>query len=206
MIFEQRLTETCLEDRTLAGMFEARKQVFVDLLKWDLPVLDGRFEIDQFDDRHACYLIVADADGVHLGSARILPSEREHILGGLFPDLCNSGVPTGAGIAEITRFCLGRNQNAAERRHTRNRLVTAIVRHAIVNDIHIYTGVAEFGWLQQILAFGWNCRPLGPPQRFAGALLGALAIEIGEDTPALLAANGIWVEEAPAVMPALEAA
>lgn len=206
MIFEQRLTETCLEDQALAGMFEARKQVFVDLLKWDLPVLDGRFEIDQFDDRHACYLIVADTDGVHLGSARILSSERQHILGGLYPDLCNSGVPAGAGIAEITRFCLDRNQNAAERRHTRNRLVSAIVRHAIVNDIHLYTGVAEYGWLQQILAFGWKCRPLGPPRRFAGAMLGALAIEIGEDTPALLAANGIWVEDEPAILPALEAA
>ena len=206
MIFEQRLTGINLEDRALAGMFEARKQVFVDLLKWDLPVLDGRYEIDQFDDCHARYLIVADADGVHLGSARILPSERQHILGALFPDLCHSGIPIGAGIAEITRFCLGRNQNAVERRHTRNRLVSAIVRHALINHIHLYTGVAELEWLQQILAFGWTCRPLGPPRCFAGAMLGALAIEIGDDTPALLAANGIWVEDGPATMLALEAA
>ena len=40
-------------DRTLRSMFEDRKSVFVDLLKWDLPVLDGRFELDGFDDRHA---------------------------------------------------------------------------------------------------------------------------------------------------------
>ncbi len=206
MIFEQRLTGINLEERALAGMFEARKQVFVDLLKWDLPVLDGRFEIDQFDDRHARYLIVADSDGAHLGSARILPTERPHILGALFAGLCHAGVPAGMGIAEITRFCLGRNQNAAERRRTRNRLVSAIVRHALINDIHLYTGVAELEWLQQILAFGWTCRPLGPPRCFAGAMLGALAIEIGDDTPALLAANGIWVEEAPATMLALEAA
>ena len=26
--------------RALASMFEARKQVFVDLLKWDVPVID----------------------------------------------------------------------------------------------------------------------------------------------------------------------
>ena len=44
----------------LRSMFEARKSVFVDLLKWDVPVLDGRYEIDQFDDGHATYLIVAD--------------------------------------------------------------------------------------------------------------------------------------------------
>jgi len=37
------------ENDVLRAMFAARKEVFVDLLKWDLPVLDGRFEIDQFD-------------------------------------------------------------------------------------------------------------------------------------------------------------
>jgi LuxR family quorum-sensing system transcriptional regulator CciR len=39
-------------------MFAARKSVFVDLLKWDVPVLEGRYEVDQFDDQHATYLIV----------------------------------------------------------------------------------------------------------------------------------------------------
>ncbi|HWU72384.1 MAG TPA: acyl-homoserine-lactone synthase, partial [Sphingomonas sp.] len=38
------------EREVLRRMFEARKEVFVDLLGWDVPVLDGRYEIDQFDD------------------------------------------------------------------------------------------------------------------------------------------------------------
>jgi acyl-homoserine lactone synthase len=42
-------------------MFEDRKTIFVDLLKWEVPH-DGRFERDQFDDEHAEYLIVNDAD------------------------------------------------------------------------------------------------------------------------------------------------
>ncbi len=63
-------------ERMLRAMFEDRKSVFVDLLKWDVPVLDGRFEIDQFDDEHATYLIIADGDGDHLGSARLLPTTR----------------------------------------------------------------------------------------------------------------------------------
>ena len=45
-------------DAALRAMFAARKQVFVDLLRWDVPVLDGRFEIDQFDDDNATYLIL----------------------------------------------------------------------------------------------------------------------------------------------------
>ena len=51
------------ENDVLRAMFAARKEVFVDLLKWDLPVLDGRFEIDQFDTPAAHYLILADEWG-----------------------------------------------------------------------------------------------------------------------------------------------
>jgi acyl-homoserine lactone synthase len=206
MIIEERLAGPWQENAALKGMFEARKRVFVDLLKWDLPVVADRFEIDRFDDAHAHYLIVARRDGTHLGSARLLPTNRPHILSSLFPDLCASGVPAGPGIFEITRFCLDRNQGAHERRLTRNRLVSALVAHALETGIHTYTGVAELGWLSQILAFGWKCRPLGIPQRSDSGTLGALLIEIDDDTPALLAANGIWVEEADAPLPALEAA
>jgi N-acyl-L-homoserine lactone synthetase len=178
-------------DRTLRAMFEDRKSVFVDLLKWDLPVLDGRFELDEFDDSDATYLIVADEDGDHLGSARLLPTTRRHILGDLFAGLCAARPPTGPGIFEITRFCLSRRQSAASRRLTRNRLVSALAWHALETGIHTYTGVAEIAWLQQILAFGWDCRPLGAPQRLECGMVGALAIEVRSDTPALLAANGI---------------
>lgn len=195
MLVRERLLEPPAQSQALAQMFEARKTVFVDLLKWDLAVLDGRFEVDQFDDCHARYLIIADQARGHLGSARILDTTRPHILGSLFPVLSAGPVPTGPGVAEITRFCLGRNQSAAERKITRNRLVSAIVQHGLDHDIKTFTGVAELNWLQQILAFGWVCRPLGPPQIMSGRLIGALAIEIDGQTPALLAANGIWTEE-----------
>ncbi|MDP9423636.1 MAG: autoinducer synthase [Pseudomonadota bacterium] len=175
----------------LQAMFEARKQVFVDLLKWDVPVLDGRYEIDQFDDEHAIYLIVADQAGRHLGSARLLPTSRPHILDSLFPSLCAGEPPRSPDCFEITRFCLGRNQNARQRLETRNRLVSALARYALENGISVYTGVAELNWLQQILAFGWRCRPLGLPRTIGGRTLGALRIDIDAETPALLAANGI---------------
>ena len=205
MIIEESMARPWQENRALKGMFEARKRVFVDLLKWDLPVVSGRFEIDGFDDVHSRYLIVAGSDGTHLGSARLLPTERPHILGSLFPDLCLGPVPAGPGIFEITRFCLDRNQSALERRLTRNLLLSALVEHALATGIHTYTGVAHMAWLNQILAFGWKCRPLGIPQPSQCGTVGALAIDIGADTPALLAANGIWAEEAGA-LPVLKAA
>jgi len=70
-------------------------------------------------------------------------------------------------------------------------LVTALVSHALENGIRTYSGVAELGWLQQILAFGWRCRPLGSPRRIGSMTLGALCIEITEETPALLERAGI---------------
>jgi len=179
-------------DRTLRTMFEDRKSVFVDLLKWNVPVIDGRFEIDQFDDENASYLIVAGDDGDHLGSARLLPTTRPHILDSLFRDLCASPPPTGPRVFEITRFCLSRRQGANGRRATRNLLVSGLVAHALARGIRTYVGVAEIAWLQQILAFGWECRPLGLPSRRDCGTLGALRIEIAPDTCERLAANGIW--------------
>lgn len=182
----------CCGNSTLRTMFEDRKSVFADLLKWDLPVLDGRFELDEFDDEHATYLIIADQDGDHLGSARLLPTTRPHILGSLFRELCAAPPPVGPEVFEITRFCLSRRQNAASRRVTRNQLVSGLAAYALEAGIRTYTGVAEMTWLQQVLAFGWDCRPLGAQVRHSSGMLGALAIEISDDTPELLAENGIW--------------
>ena len=180
-----------LRHPALREMFEARKRVFVDLLKWDVPVLDDRFEVDQFDDEQATYLIVPGDDGSHAGSARLLSTVRPHILDTLFPDLCAASPPRGPDVLEITRFCLDRGRNGRERLETRNLLVSALVHYALENGIATYTGVAEMACLQQILAFVWRCRPLGRPRPVDGKLLGALRIDIDARTPGLLEANGI---------------
>jgi acyl-homoserine lactone synthase len=195
MILVERGAANAAQNSVLRAMFRARKQVFVDLLKWNVPVIDGEFEVDGFDDDHADYLIVTGDDGSHLASARLLKTTRPHILQNLFSELCATAVPTGPEILEITRFCLDRNQNAVSRRSARNRLVSALVSYALERGIGTYTGVAELSWLQQILAFGWNCRPLGTPQALDCRTLGALAIEIDGRTPALLRENGIWTPE-----------
>lgn len=179
------------EDDVLRAMFVARKEVFVDLLRWDLPVLDGRFELDQFDDENAIYLVVTDRAGKHLASARLLPTVRPHILADLYAPLCEGEVPRGPDIYEVTRFCLDRHIDARTRRTARDRLVVGLAEFALAEGIVRYTGVAEAGWLEQILAFGWHAYRLGDVQPSSGRRLGALAIEIDRDTPRRLAENGI---------------
>jgi N-acyl-L-homoserine lactone synthetase len=184
-------------DAALRSMFAARKSVFVDLLKWDVPVLDGAYEIDQFDDAHATYLILAEPDGTHLGSARLLPTTRPHILDTFYAGLCEEAPPREPAIFEITRFCLDRRLTARERRAVRDTLVTALVEHALACGITAYSAIAEMGWFQQILAFGWRCMPLGLPRVVDGTMLAALRIDITAETPALLAAAGIAARPIP---------
>lgn len=178
-------------DAHLRAMYEARKRVFVDLLKWDIPVLADRYELDQFDGEHAQYLILSDTDGGHLASARLLPTTRQHLLESLFPSLCERGVPRGSDVFEISRFCLDRRLRAPERRQARDLLITALVDHALAAGIARYTGVADMGWFQQILSFGWYCDPLGLPVQHPCGLLVAFNIHITAETPALLRRAGI---------------
>lgn len=175
----------------MRAMFAARKSVFVDLLKWDVPVIDGHYEVDQFDTVHASYIILTDLVGQHLASARLLRTDRPHILDSLFAPLC-SDPPRGPHIREITRFCLDRRLKAAERLQARNMLVTALAAHAHQHGITQYTAVAELGWYRQVIGFGWRCEPLGLPVAAAGRQLAALAIHIDDDTLTRLADARIY--------------
>jgi len=167
-------TITTAPDAVLRAMFAARKRVFVDLLDWE----------------HAVYLILTDTAGGHLASARLLPTTRPHLLQ-LFPQLCADAAPEAADTLEISRFCLDRSLSARDRRAVRNRLVSALVDHALGHGVAAYVAIAEMGWFQQILAFGWHCAPLGVPQEIDGSMIAALRIAIDDTTPSLLAAAGI---------------
>jgi N-acyl-L-homoserine lactone synthetase len=172
-------------------MFAARKRVFVDLLRWKVPVVAGRFELDQFDGPGATYLVLASEGGGHVGSARLLPTTRPHLLGDLFPALCDDPPPRGPDVREITRFCLDRSLDAAGRLSARDTLVTALATYAAQHAITRYTAVAEPGWVDRIASFGWATHRLGPVRRVDGEALCAVAIDITVDTSALLRAAGV---------------
>ena len=185
-------TRLASENAALRAMFVARKEVFIDLLKWDLPVLADAYELDQFDAPQAEYLILVDAEGRHRASTRLLRTDRPHLLGDLYPHLCDGPVPAGPTIREITRFCLDRHQTASERRSARNQLVTALAEHALRTGITDYTGVAELPWLAQILRFGWQCMPLGQAVRQGARSLAGLHIRIDDRTIGGLTRTGVY--------------
>jgi len=177
----------------LDAMFRDRKRIFVDLRRWQVPVVDDQYEIDQFDGAHAVYCVATDDRGQHRGSIRLLPTDEPHILGDLFPNLCSGIVPTGRDIWELTRGCLSPGIPAPERREVRNALTTAVVEYALYRGIASYTCIADSGWLSQILSLGWDCQPLGLPRKIDRTMTGALQIAITPDTPSRLAAAGTYV-------------
>lgn len=181
-----------LSDPLATAMFAERKRLFVDLLGWDVPVVEGRYEIDQYDDRDATYLIALDDNGGHAGSLRLLPTTGPHILGDLFDALCDNGTPRGPQVFEITRLCLPPRLGAAGRLRARNRLISAMVDHALETGMTGLTGVVAAGFRAQVLAMGWRCAALGPPATVNGTELGAFRIDVDGDTPARLAATGIY--------------
>jgi N-acyl-L-homoserine lactone synthetase len=176
----------------LETMFADRKRIFVDTLKWDLPVTNGRYEIDQFDDLYAVYLILSDHAGRHLGSLRLLRTDCLHILDSLFPMLCDKPVPRASSIREVTRFCASPDVEKCDRRTIRNTLISAMVDHALDTGISALTGVVTTHFLDQILAMGWCCEQLGKRIHICGAELGAFCAIVDQSTPSELARTGIY--------------
>ena len=186
------ITDYQLTDRRVATMFEDRKRLFVNLMRWDVPIIADRYEIDQFDGPGATYLIALDGRGDHEGSLRLLPTTGPHILRDIFPMLCDGEVPQGPAILEITRLCLPCRLGAERRRQVRDRLISAMVDHARASGIVALTGVVSARFRKQVLMMGWEARALGPPSRNLGTELGAFRIAIDASTPSKLAGAGIY--------------
>jgi acyl-homoserine lactone synthase len=197
-----RIIENHLEPgsrQLLAAMFADRKRLFVDLFGWDVPVVDGRYEIDQFDTIGTVYIICADAAGGHEASIRLTPTTQPHMLGELFAHLCPAGVPTGPTIWESARLCLPQRHGAARRRQLRNELISAMVDFALARGISCFTGVLPDAFRKEVLAMGWAAEPLGPAIRVDSGVVGAFAAHIRPNTPDRLSWSGTYVGPAQGV-------
>lgn len=182
----------CAQPLALDTMFADRKAQFVDFFDWDVPVVDGRYEIDQFDTADAVYIVALDDAGRHEASLRMLPSWRPHLLAEIFPHLCPAGVPVGATIWESTRLCLPSRHGAARRRTLRNALISAMADFALARGIGHITGVIPDGFRRDVLAMGWRAEPLGPAVRIAGGPIGAFRIQVTPDICERLAWTGTY--------------
>lgn len=163
----------------IAQMHRDRKRVFVDWLKWDVPVVEGQYEIDQFDTNDAVYLIDNDArTGRHLASMRLLPSSGPHLLQNVFPFLCDEPVPIGDDVMELTRFCVSPDVPKAEAPLLMTRMWIAAVEYALLFGITRYTCVSHLERISILLSSGLDARPLGTPKDVGGQKVAAIVFTI----------------------------
>lgn len=168
------------------SMHRDRKRLFVDVFGWDLAHENGE-ERDEFDDESAEYLVLADEAGRHVASLRFLRTDQPHLLDTVFSGLCETVIPRGADVREITRLCLPLRKR--DRIEARNILARAIIDYAAIAGVTSYTAVCHMAFLSELLSAGWRCTPLGFPQPAGGAPAGAVEIHMDDDTPSLLDRN-----------------
>ncbi|MFZ2028855.1 MAG: acyl-homoserine-lactone synthase [Vitreimonas sp.] len=163
----------------LMEMHRQRKQVFIDQLRWPLEDIAG-VEIDCFDCPEATYLVdINGATGEVAGSTRLLPTNRPHLLGDVFPYLCDDAPPSGDHIWEATRFCPAPDIPKGEpRRAFLARMIAAIIETALLFGIERVTFVAGAALAPSATRAGWNVTPLGSARRVGRDRLRAFAADI----------------------------
>lgn len=168
-------------EHLLREMHRDRKRVFVDRFKWNVPVVNGDMEVDQFDTPDAVYLVIAGNDGRHLGSARLLPSMQPHILGDLFPELADAGVPKGPDVFEMTRMVYSPElTDMAALGQIRMLLRLAMVEYAVAAGIRHYSCIVRMEFLPTVLSAGWVAEPLGFPRDIDGESTTAVRIDVDQ--------------------------
>jgi N-acyl-L-homoserine lactone synthetase len=103
--------------RLQKSMFCDRAEQFVHRLNWDVSVNGMGEERDEYDDLNPLYVIWENADGLHGGSMRFLPTLGPTMVADHFAHLTGGVTIASPLIWECTRFCLapgaGRNVSAA---------------------------------------------------------------------------------------------
>jgi acyl-homoserine lactone synthase len=175
---------------TLRGMHRDRKRVFVDWLKWDVPVVDGQYEIDQFDTASAVYLVRLGAGVEHLGSLRLLPTTEPHLLDTIFAQpLGIEDLPTGPTIWEASRICTNPDIDKETATRVRRELGVAMAEYGLATGITDYTYVTHSAYVPTMLAAGWEMRPLSLPTNYGGQQLEAIAMCVTPATVPTLRRN-----------------
>jgi N-acyl-L-homoserine lactone synthetase len=179
--------------KPLMEMHHHRKQVFVDRLRWQLASPGSWLEIDEFDNEYAVYVMAVGAqDGRHLGSVRLLPTTRPHMLSSIFADLCPEGAPAGEDVWEISRLVAAPEARGTSLLRVYRQLAEALIDFARQNGIARYTLVTEAHRVSALLAVGWTVNPLSLPTERDGEMIEALEIVVDEESLHRVRERGRW--------------
>lgn len=151
----------------IEAMHRHRHDLFVDQMGWRALESADRLDIDEFDNKHATYLIAINARNCVVGSGRLIPSWRPHMLKNLFPEFCAGPVPVGPALWEWTRHAGGgEGFTRRENLEIQYALNLAVLEFAVSRGIEAYTGILETHILPFAGELGWRSEPLGMPLNY----------------------------------------
>lgn len=175
-----------LFNHALTEMHLQRKHLFIDRMRWQMESAGG-LEIDSFDGEEAIYLVETggpasngrEAANSVLQSARLLRTDRPHLLSDVFPQLCANGVPRSPNIWEATRFCPAPETPKGEaRRQLLFRMIGGILETGLLFGIQQITFVASAALKPLATRAGWDVEALGPEVRIGRERLTAMVAQI----------------------------
>jgi len=155
-----------LFSKQLEDMFRMRARAAVEEMGWQIEIDQKERDIDQFDYDDTIYVLYFMPDGSVGGCARLNPTNREHLISEIFPEMCQGDVPTGEKIWEYSRYLIER-QGKTQREYLRAWLLIG----QAINEYCISAGITHVTWLARLrlykMAVGvWKTRPLGLPKYF----------------------------------------
>lgn len=187
-------------------MFRQRKRVFHDEKQWNVKVVDGEFEIDEYDRDDTAYLMSFDPSGSMVGSIRLLSTAMPHMMSGPFGEMFPEVSFRSPAIWEATRFvALGGGALQTNGVSTAAcELLLGMCRFGLDHGIAHITAVYDAGMARLYRRCGLTHVELG---RHRTAEHGTVFVGLWEVSPALeesiLAATGL---ERPVSAPSSRAA
>lgn len=103
------------------SMFLDRAEQFETRLGWEVSVNDLGEERDEYDFLNPLYVIVANTDGQHEASMRLLPTTGKTMVNDHFREITHGALIESPTIWECTRFCTSPNA----RPHAATKLMAA---------------------------------------------------------------------------------
>ncbi len=169
--------------RELDAFHKIRKQVFFDMFRWEVPIINS-WEIDGYDALDPLYLLsVNDAEQV-VGGLRLLPTLGFNMLNDTFPQLLPEGKRIESPLIwESSRFSIDRAVDIQIGPKRISRAVAELglgmnevgVRLGLTHIVTVYDAILH----RHLLRVGCAGEPIGEPQRIGASLAYAVFFEVG---------------------------
>jgi acyl-homoserine lactone synthase len=164
--------------RTLDQHFRLRREIFVKERGWKQFDHDGIYEMDQYDNDEATYLISVDEHDEVIGSSRICPTVLPHMLSEQFPALVDGAVPQRIDLVEYTRLAICKTQRGTQ---IYSEQFLGLQEYCLEHGMCGATAIVRTHRIPVLQGVGMNVMPLGLSQEIGGEMCTAIFIEASEE-------------------------